>query len=224
MARSPVGAPIAEEPTSFDARDAVELLDWKRQIFALYEAIRESHDPRVAWDLWRATRDRLFREHSQSPIPAAHRAGFRGCGVFDYDPAARVLGRVEPGPPARVDVAASTGSAFPFMAVGKVRFEIGGIEHSLTLLWNEGYGGGLYLPFQDGTSRDETYASGRYLLDTVKGADLGSVGDLLVLDFNFAYNPSCSYDPSWACPLTPPENRLPIAVRAGERRPPAPTA
>jgi len=210
-------SPIAEERANFDARDALRLLDWKRHIFGLYQAIRESPDPRVAWELWRETRDRLFREHAQSPIPIADRPGFQGCRVFDYDPAARVLARVEPGQPARVDVAASTGQPFPFTTVGTVSFDLAGEEHTLSLLWNEGYGGGLYLPFQDETSGRETYASARYLLDTVKGADLGTDGDGLVLDFNFAYNPSCSYDPSWACPLAPPENRLQIAVRAGER-------
>ncbi len=51
----------------------------------------------------------------------------------------------------------------------------------------------------------------------MKGSDLGEVDGRLVLDFNFAYNPSCAYDPRWACPLTPPANRLEIAVRAGER-------
>jgi uncharacterized protein len=54
------------------------------------------------------------------------------------------------------------------------------------------------------------------VLDSVKGADLGLKGERLVLDFNFAYNPSCAYDPKWVCPLAPAANRLPIAVRAGE--------
>ena len=73
------------------------------------------------------------------------------------------------------------------------------------------------MPFADATSGDETYGAGRYVLDTIKGADLGVDGDRLVLDFNFAYNPSCSYDPRWVCPLAPPANRLAVAVRAGER-------
>ena len=77
--------------------------------------------------------------------------------------------------------------------------------------------GGVYLCFADATSGDETYGAGRYLLDTVKGSDLGSERDRLILDFNFAYNPSCSYDDRWACPLAPPENRLGLAIRAGER-------
>lgn len=89
----------------------------------------------------------------------------------------------------------------------------------LSLFWMEGYSGGLFLPFRDATSGAETYAAGRYLLDTAKSADLG--GDpargSLILDFNFAYQPSCAFDPRWACPLAPPENRLDVPIRAGER-------
>ena len=88
---------------------------------------------------------------------------------------------------------------------------------NLEVYWLDGYGGGLFLPFADATTGNETYGAGRYLLDTAKGADLGNHDDRLVLDFNFAYQPSCAYDPRWTCPLTPPANRLPIPVRAGER-------
>ena len=77
----------------------------------------------------------------------------------------------------------------------------------------------MFLSFTDDTSGAGTYAAGRYLLDTVKGADLGERNGKLVLDFNFAFNPSCSYDPHWVCPLAPPGNRLPAAIRAGERLP-----
>ncbi|HEX2293734.1 MAG TPA: DUF1684 domain-containing protein, partial [Actinomycetota bacterium] len=83
----------------------------------------------------------------------------------------------------------------------------------------DGYGGGLFLPFRDATSGRSTYGAGRYLYDTIKGADLGAEDGRLVLDFNFAYNPSCAYDPRWACPLAPPSNRLDVAVEAGERSP-----
>jgi uncharacterized protein (DUF1684 family) len=104
-----------------------------------------------------------------------------------------------------------------FERFGQARFELAGAACSLDLYWLEAYGGGLFLPFADATSGGETYGAGRYLLDTVKGADLGMDGAQLVLDFNFAYNPSCAYDPRWVCPLTPPENRLAVPVRAGER-------
>jgi uncharacterized protein (DUF1684 family) len=92
---------------------------------------------------------------------------------------------------------------------------------SLAVYWLEGYGGGLFLPFRDALAGRETYGGGRYLLDTVKGADLGTGDDgRLVLDFNYAYNPSCAYDPRWSCPLAPSENRMRIAVEAGERMAP----
>ncbi|HEY8103612.1 MAG TPA: DUF1684 domain-containing protein [Gaiellaceae bacterium] len=201
------------------AADALELLDWKRQVFALYEQVRTSADARSAWALWRQGRDTLFREHPQSPLPAGRRAGFAGCDYFEYDSQARVLARVEPGEPSSFDVVGSTGTAFPFTRVGTAQFELAGSPCTLALLWNEGYGGGLFVSFQDETSGRESYPAARYLLDTVKGADLGTAGAELVLDFNFAYNPSCAYDSSWACPLAPPESRLSVAVRAGERAP-----
>ncbi len=89
----------------------------------------------------------------------------------------------------------------------------------LSLFWMDGYAGGLFLPFRDATSGAQTYAAGRYLLDTAKSADLGGnpARGSLILDFNFAYQPSCAFDPRWSCPLAPPDNRLNLPVRAGER-------
>jgi uncharacterized protein (DUF1684 family) len=74
-------------------------------------------------------------------------------------------------------------------------------------------------PFRTASSGAQSYGGGRYLYDTIKGADLGIAGSEILLDFNFAYNPSCAYDDRWSCPLSPPENRLPFAVNAGERIP-----
>jgi uncharacterized protein (DUF1684 family) len=88
----------------------------------------------------------------------------------------------------------------------------------LTLYWIAGYGGGVFLPFRDGTSGTTTFTGGRYLLDTIKGADLGwASGGRIILDFNFAYNPSCSYSDDWVCPLAPPDNVCLLPVPAGER-------
>jgi uncharacterized protein (DUF1684 family) len=86
-----------------------------------------------------------------------------------------------------------------------------------------GYAGGLFIPFRDATNGAETYGAGRYLVDASKSADLGGdpVTGTMILDFNFAFQPSCAFDPRWACPLAPPENRLDIAIRAGERLPAA---
>ncbi len=85
--------------------------------------------------------------------------------------------------------------------------------------WMRGYAGGLFLPFRDATNGHETYGAGRYLLDTAKSADLGPGGEpgTIVLDFNFAFQPSCAFDPRWSCPLAPPANRLDLRIEAGER-------
>ena len=197
--------------------DELELLDWKRHMFGLYAAVRASADPRAGWQQWRELRDELFRTHAQSPLPPAQRASFAGCTYFDYDPAFRVLGQVVRGDDQPRDVAASGGEVIRFRRFGAVRFELRAEQRELALYWLEGYGGGVFLPFADATSGTQTYGGGRYLLDTVKGADLGETVGRLVLDFNFAYNPSCAYDPRWVCPLSPPENRLTVEVRAGER-------
>jgi uncharacterized protein len=197
--------------------DELELLDWKRQVFAAYAEVRASDDHEGAWREWRHARDRLFREHPQSPLPAEERAAFGGLAYFDYDPALRVHGKVTPGDDTVREVAASGGDVVRFRRFGSVRFELEGSPHELAVFWLDAYGGGVFLPFTDGTSGSDTYGGGRYVLDTVKGADLGEEDGWLVLDFNFAYNPSCAYDPRWVCPLSPPENRLPVAVRAGEQ-------
>ena len=111
----------------------------------------------------------------------------------------------------------SAGATFGARRFAAARFSLAGADLGLDLYWLEGYAGGLFVPFADATSGETTYGAGRYLLDTVKGADLGTHHGRLVLDFNFAYNPSCSYDPRWSCPLAPPGNRLTVAITAGER-------
>ena len=197
----------------------LELLDWKRHIFELYAEVRAAPDPEVAWRQWRAVRDELFRTHAQSPLTAEGRERFTAVEYFPYDASLRVLADVEAAEDVVREIAGSAGSSTRFRRFGRARFELDGVPQTLDLLWLEGYGGGLFLPFADATSGRETYGGGRYVLDTVKGSDLGEVDGRLVIDFNFAYNPSCAYDPSWACPLSPPANRLGIAVRAGEQTP-----
>jgi uncharacterized protein (DUF1684 family) len=197
-----------------------DLLDWKRQIFDLYREIRLSDQPAAAWARWRSVRDDLFATHPQSPLPADRRSGFQGLPFFDYDPAARALARVVPAEPQRYDIATSGDGSYSFTRFAEARFELDGVDLALELYWLEGYGGGLFVPFRDATAGRTTYGAGKYVLDTVKGADLGMAPDgRLILDFNFSYNPSCAYDPKWVCPLAPPPNRLPVPIEAGERYP-----
>jgi uncharacterized protein (DUF1684 family) len=193
------------------------LLDWKREIFALYAEVRAADDPRSAWDLWRRTRDRLFSDHPQSPLAPERLARFGGLSYHPYDPDARVTAEVVLTAPQTLEIATSTGPPYRFRRFAVAHFALGADDLELPLYWLEGYGGGVFVPFADRTSGRTTYGAGRYLIDTIKGADLGSAESRLVLDFNFAYNPSCAYNPVWTCPLAPPANRLATEVRAGER-------
>jgi hypothetical protein len=199
-----------------DAAGTLALLDWKRRVFGLYATVR-ALEPEAGWQLWCETRDELFRSHSQSPLPADRRASFNGLEYWPYDPGARVRAELEDveAPPQPVETSGTEPILFrPF---ARASFELRGERLALEVAWLEGYGGGAFLSFRDATNGQGSYGGGRYVLDTVKGADLGEDDGRVVLDFNFAYNPSCSYDPGWVCPLAPPANRLPVAVEAGER-------
>ena len=199
--------------------EELDLLDYKRRVFALYARVRAEPDPARACAAWVAERDELFAHHGQSALPPERRAGFAGLSYFAFDPAGRVLADVEAADRRRYDVPSSDGATMAFERIGIARFALDGTPCQLELYWLLGYGGGLFVPFADATSGTETYGAARYLLDTVKGSDLGMRDGRLVLDFNLAYNPSCAYDPRWACPLAPPANRLDVAVRMGERAP-----
>ena len=166
-------------------------------------------------------REDLYRTHVQSPLPADRRGAY-GDAFFPYDPAYRVVAEVTNGDAGPSPLPASTGGTFAFSRVGRARFTLLGEEHELELSWNEAYGGGILLAVADESSGAETYGGGRYVLDTVKGADLGSGDGRLIVDFNFAYNPSCAFDSRWSCPLAPPVNRLPLRLEVGERAPSAP--
>lgn len=199
----------------------IELWDWRRRVAALYAVARAAEDAEAAWRDWRAGRDLLFEDHSQSPLDAAARSAFAGIGYFDYHPNYRfhvALDRMD-GAAERLDGGGDGAvSLIPFAVTRGLGPRLGG---ELTLYWIGGYSGGALVPFRDATSGDTTYGGGRYLLDTVKGADLGCAADgQTVLDFNFAYNPSCAYSGRWVCPLAPPANHLPAAVEAGELAPP----
>jgi uncharacterized protein (DUF1684 family) len=198
------------------AADTLALLDWKRRVFALYAAVRMV-EPETGWELWRDTRDELFRSHPQSPLPPERRDSFERLEYWPYDPAARVLAEVEDIEALPQPVTTSGTEEILFRPFARASFELRGERLSLEVSWLAAYGGGAFLSFRDATSGQESYGGGRYLLDTVKGADLGEADGRLVLDFNFAYNPSCSYDPGWVCPLAPPANRLTVSVDAGEK-------
>jgi len=223
------------------AMPELTLADWRRRVAALYVDVRRllPRDPDGALALWRHGREALYRHHPQSPVAPGARAGFRALH-FPIDASLRFEVEVErearppdesaiaavpapgaPGftaPPLLLPVSGG-GGAMGFRRIGFVTVPFAAGPRRLAVFWMEGYAGGLFLPFRDTTNGVETYAAGRYLLDGAKSADLGGDGKhgTLLLDFNFAYQPSCAFDPRWACPLAPPENWLDLPIRAGER-------
>ncbi|TKJ31969.1 DUF1684 domain-containing protein [Blastococcus sp. CCUG 61487] len=195
----------------------LSLLDWRRRVAALYAAARAAADPETGWRTWRDGRDELFAGHPDSPLDAAARAAFRGLPYAPYDPALRFESTVEPAPAQRLEIPTADDGTVRLDRMGTVApGDLGRID----VWWLRGYGGGVFLPLRDGTAGSTTYGGGRYLLDTVKGADLGRDADRLVVDLNFAYHPSCAYDPRWSCPLAPEGNRIAAPVAAGEQLPP----
>jgi uncharacterized protein len=221
--------------------DRLELADWRRRVSDLYAEVRAiaATDPRAAWERWREVREHLYRDHAQSPVPVEARRAFRA-HHWPYDPVLRFevpagdgevtrsapeVGVVSAAGPLALGgfgsllLPVSTGGEQSFSRIGWLDVPFAAGTRRLGLYWMAGYAGGLFLPFRDGTNGTATYGAGRYLLDAAKSADLG--GDLdrgtLILDFNFAFHPSCAFDPRWSCPLSPPENRLDIPIEAGER-------
>jgi uncharacterized protein (DUF1684 family) len=208
---------------------ALETADWRRRVFSLYERVRElaADDIVGAHDLWREKRDALFAGHPATPLLPEDRPAFRGLPVAGYDPAWRFTAEIEEPSaddprPRRFEFATGTDGVVPFELLGIAHIDgVGTLD-----VWRlASYGGGLFVPVKDALAGrpDGTYGGGRYLVDTIKGANLNGLvesgaasSNRLVLDFNFAYNPSCAYDPAWACPLAQPGNIVPVEVPVGE--------
>jgi uncharacterized protein len=200
------------------SRTALEIADWRRRVFALYAAVRRADTPEEGHELWRIERDDLMARHPASPLLPDDRAGFTGLTVAPYDAAWRFELPILETEPARFDFATGTDGVVPFVRLGRV--EVPGVG-SLDVWRLTTYGNGIFVPLRDALAGRPggTYGGGRYLIDTIKGADLGAdaAASRLVVDFNFAYNPSCAYDPAWACPLAQPGNVLAAEVSVGER-------
>ena len=190
---------------------SLTLLDWRRRVAALYADVRATNpdDAAGALERFRAGRAELFATHPESPTTDE---GGRTPLYWEHRPDLRFTAKVD------THVAAETHHTHEasFTRIGRVRLPLGNLD----VFWLEGYGGGLFVPFRDATNGEDTYGGGRYLLDTAKGADLGSEAGALVLDFNYAYHPSCYYSNRWTCPLAPRGNSLGASVEAGEKTAP----
>ncbi len=208
--------------------DYLDLYDFRVRVAAMYhernQAILSGVDPQAAWERFRAVKDELFARHPQSALDEEQRRTFQGLPYFPYNQAMRFIVNVNTAvEPTQVKVAMNASETMIMTTVGRVHFVVEGEAVSLSIYWLEVYGGGLFLPFRDATCPTESYGGGRYLFDTIKGSNFLPVPgernwQRIMLDFNYAYNPSCAYNDRWLCPLAPLENRLTVPIRAGEMK------
>jgi uncharacterized protein len=199
---------------------AAALVEWRETIGDIYKEIRSTHarDPSGTWERFRERRDFLYKHHPCSALTESEKLTFTGFENYSYNPDLCFVGRVEYEANGKSYEASTSEGALPCRRIAIARFEHRGKSQALSIFWLDIYGGGIWLPVGDQTNGDTTYAGGRYLFDTSKGANLGfgDEGKNILLDMNFLYPPSCSLNAQWVCPLSPPENRLTFPVEAGE--------
>ncbi|HLH62114.1 MAG TPA: DUF1684 domain-containing protein [Ktedonobacteraceae bacterium] len=206
--------------------DYLNLYDYRTRVAAMYraraQALLAGEDAVGVWKRFHEAKDDLFAHHPQSALSDEQRRNFQGLRYFPYNPALCVIAEVDINvEPVQLTVPMDAIESMTMTRVGRLQFTVENQAVGLALYWLNIYGGGLFLPFRDTTCPVESYGGGRYLFDTIKGSDFlpapGSARlERLVLDFNYAYNPSCAYNDRWVCPLAPLENRLNIPIRAGE--------
>ena len=199
---------------------SMDLLDYRLQVFSHYAQIRSSSKtPEKQAAIFRGQRDLLFANHPQSALSEKQKHSFIKLDYFEYDPLWKKKAILDFNlEPKEFEVALKDDGSFRMRRLAYAHFAHNSEQVKLSLFWLSGYAGGIFLPFRDASRKTgDTYPGTRYLFDTIKGADLGSSRESINLDFNFAYNPSCAYNPAWDCPLAPEENWLAIPVFAGEK-------
>lgn len=206
----------------------LDLYDYRTRVFALYRqrnnALRTNEDPQTVLSRFRQERDTLFATHPQSALDEQQKRNFTGLHYFPFNPDMRFTAIVNTTiEPHSQEVVMNATESMKTTTIGYLEFTVAQQTVTLSLYWLDIYGGGLFLPFRDTTSPQNSYGAGRYLFDTIKGSDFLSTtnkhGQMhIILDFNYAYNPSCAYNDAWTCPLAPIENRLPVALPAGEKK------
>lgn len=170
----------------------------------------------AAVEAMRREKDQYFRQHPQSPLTAEQQERFSGLAYYPYAPALSLVLQPEPVEgDDRIRIETTTGEVRVYSRAARVSFVLDGQAVSL-VIYEAPFG--YFLPFVDAGAPAETYPAGRYV-----EPELLPDGRFAV-DFNQAYNPTCAYNDGWSCPITPAENRLPVAIRAGERNPTGPWA
>lgn len=162
---------------------------------------------------FRKAKDQYFGGDQNSPLTVDQRKRFKGLQYFPENEGLRFVLAVEEfanDSKDEIQVGTSTGDTASHTRWGQLKFDVSGVPVALTVYRSAGEDD-YFLPFMDATTGAESYGDGRYL-------DLPATGDgRLVVDFNYAYNPYCAYNPHWSCPIPPSENRLTVSINAGEK-------
>lgn len=157
----------------------------------------------------RRQKDDFFANHPQSPLTYDQLDDFEGLKYFPEAPELRFELIIEEfDTKEMVQIITSTGDLREYERYGRVHFEVNGDKAALTVYATNH---GFFVPFVDNQAGIETYGAGRYLDPEVLP------NGKLLLDFNTAYNPYCAYNEMYSCPLPPAENRLTVAIKAGEK-------
>lgn len=158
---------------------------------------------------FRKHKDEFFLRDPHSPLTSEQKASFSGLNYFPENESLNLIVEIERFPEKEnIEIQTNTGEVQEYERFGRFSFEVDGESASLTIYANQN---GFFLPFVDSLAGKDTYPAGRYL-----EPERLPEGRFQV-DFNFAYNPYCAYNPYWSCPITPVENRIYVAIRAGEK-------
>ncbi len=167
----------------------------------------------------RKKQHREFRNPDRSPLLPEDRRHFKGLNYYPADLRYRVKAAFVKTENADLFQMKTTTDRLPeYRKFGEVHFSIDGqnlvleVYQSPEIMKRPGYEDYLFVPFTDLTNGEETYDVGRYLEMRIP------TSDTVTLDFNLCYNPYCSYNPNFSCPIPPQANDLKVAIRAGEKK------
>lgn len=167
----------------------------------------------------RSKKERELKDKKLSPLRAKERRKFKGLNYFPIDLQYRVNARfIETETPQLFKMQTTTSRLPEYRKFGEVRFVLDGTQYKLEVYQSpeiagrRGYEDYLFIPFTDLTNGEETYEVGRYIDLRIPDSDT------VVLDFNMAYNPYCSYSSNFSCPIPPAANDLPIQIPVGEKK------
>jgi uncharacterized protein (DUF1684 family) len=182
-------------------------------------ALVMSPDEYEAWEIalveMRIEKNEAYEDSAQTPLPLDRLADFEGLNYYFPEQALRFRTPFTAAAGAdTVRLVKRKGQVVPYLQRGAVSFRHGEQVHTLAVYGpaDTSHGDYLWLPFFDATSGKETYGGGRYL-----DIEVDAEG-MVDLDFNYAYNPLCDYNPErYNCTLPPDGNTLPFPVEAGEK-------